>query len=81
MQREPITREEARDWMENPVTINFFNTVNNFREDAIVRLGHGMTARSPGLQNQIVGAINAYTQILGTRFEEDENGGTRTPQA
>lgn len=66
-----ITKEEWAVWKENPVTRRFFQMIADRREEAIQHLAYGHNSGSMSKQNIVVGAINAYTHILGTRFEED----------
>lgn len=64
-----LTKEDWTQWVANPVTKAFFDMVAERREEAIQQLAYG-TITSTSRKDIIVGAINAYTHILGVKFEE-----------
>lgn len=72
---EEVTKEEWEAWREHPVTRRVFNMIAQRREEAIQYLAFGGSANSMSKQNITVGAINAYTHILGMRFDEETNNG------
>ena len=72
-----ITKDDWDQWRESEVTRKFFQMISERREEAIQYLAFGGGAGSSSKQNITVGAINAYTHILGTRYEEDQNDGRR----
>lgn len=66
-----LTREDWVQWLESPVTKSFFNMIAERREETIAQLAYG-NITSSSRKDIAVGAINAYTHILGVRFEEEE---------
>jgi len=67
-----MNRQDFVDWKNSPITKALFNALNEniagLKEE--LALGAGVDTRSDGLK---VGAIQAYTDVLGTDwFEETE---------
>lgn len=69
-----LTKEDWVQWLNSPVTRSFFSMLAERREEAITQLAYGNIV-SNSKKDITIGAINAYTHILGTRFEEDKLDG------
>jgi hypothetical protein len=67
-----LTKEDWVQWLDNPVTKALFSMITERREEFIAQLAYG-NVTSSRKQDITIGAINAYTHILGMRFEETNN--------
>lgn len=70
-----LSKEEWADWRDHPVTIEFFKTVHQHREEALQKLAYGLYSEEPGKQSILVGSINAFSKILEVEFAEDTTHG------
>jgi hypothetical protein len=66
--RSEITKDQWAEWRLHPVTRAFFEAVEAQREEHIDLLPK---VASPIRQNQLVGVIGAYSQIMRTDFSEE----------
>lgn len=67
-----LTKDDWEQWRNSLVTQSFFNMIAERREEFIAQLAYGNISGS-SKKDIVIGAINAYTHILGTRFEEKDN--------
>ena len=69
---EELTKDDWDQWRSNAITRSFFEMLAERREEAIAQLAYGHVT-STSKKDITIGAINAYTHILATRFKESVN--------
>jgi hypothetical protein len=70
-----LTRAEWRDWLDHPGTQQFFQELDENREEALQRMAVGLFSEEPGKQNILIGMINALTKILEKQHGESYDDG------
>lgn len=65
------TKDQWRDWYVHPVTLAFFETLKEEREEALQKLADGVFVSDPGRQNIAIGLIAAITKQLNAEIMED----------
>lgn len=70
-----ITKEDFGMWKLNPVTSAFFEMVKELREDGLEELSLGIHSTDIGKTHLVIGKVNALTNVLNIRFEEESNDG------
>jgi len=66
--QEPPNKEEFLAWREHPITKHFFDRLRVKREEVLEALAYRTTEQK--LQDQHVGRVAAYTDILNVEFED-----------
>lgn len=70
MPLEQVTKEQWLSWKEHPITEHFFEMLRSRREDIIEMLAYG-NVENPKKQDIMLGAVGAYTHVLGITFTEE----------
>lgn len=66
-----ITQEDWAIWKADKVTQRFMEVILNHREEALRVLAQGHIS-SFAKQNIMIGAINAYTNVLDVQYDGDQ---------
>ena len=70
-----VTKEDFGIWKLNPVTQAFFKELRNLREEGLEELALGVHSTDIGKTHLVIGKVNALTNVLNLRFEEETNDG------
>lgn len=75
MDQEQIpSKDQLRDWFDHPVSIYYFQTLREEREQELQRLANGVYSEDQGKQNIAIGFIAALTKQLNAEILEDIDG-------
>lgn len=68
---EKPTKDQWHDWYQHPVTLAYFDTLRQEREQALINLSNGAFAAEPHRQNIAIGFIASVTKQLNAEIVED----------
>lgn len=72
-----ISRAQFEEWKEHPVTIDFYEKIEEIKKQLLENISSGLTIAhradiTHGLTNRMVGHIEGLDQLINATYDDDE---------